>query len=60
MLFDSHPVADIIDEGLEINDALDFRIIKDDTQMRIIYYGKEWRGQELDENKIGKTFFTFG
>ena len=31
MLFVNHPVADIINEGLTINDEFDFRIIKVDT-----------------------------
>ena len=50
MLLPSHPLADIINEGIEIADALDFRITKDDTKMWFIACGKEeWRSQELDE-----------
>ena len=33
MQWASHPEADIINEGLEITDALDFRTIKDGTNM---------------------------
>ena len=49
MLCANHPVADIINEGLEIVDELDLRIIKDDTKMWCTYYEKEWRRQELDK-----------
>ena len=49
MLFVSHPVADIINGGLTINNEFDFRIIKDDTKMWFRDYDKEWRRQELDE-----------
>ena len=52
IMFASHPVADIINEGHEIAEALDFRIIKDDTKMWFIDYDKEWREQELDEQVI--------
>ena len=33
MRFVSHPVADIINGGLTINNEYDFRKIKDDTKM---------------------------
>ena len=33
MLFVNHAVADIINEGLTINNEFDFRIIKDDTNV---------------------------
>ena len=50
MMCVNHPVADIINDGLEIAEALDFRIIKDDNNMWFIYVDKEWRRQKLDEN----------
>ena len=51
MRFVNNPVADIINEGLEIVDAdeLDFGIIRDDTNMWFIDCEKEWPRQELDE-----------
>ena len=58
MLFVSHLVADIINEGLKADDALDFRIITDDTKMWFIDYDKEWRGQELDEQIMINIFKT--
>ena len=45
----SHPVADIKQRGLTINNEFDFRKIKDDTKMWFRYYDKAWRRQELDE-----------
>ena len=36
MMFVTHRVAEIINEGLEICDALDFRIIKDKSKMWFI------------------------
>ena len=53
MLSVSHPVADIMNEGLEIVDAFDFRIINDDPKLWFIDSDREeWRGQELDEQII--------
>ena len=49
MMFVCHPGADIINEGLELVEALDFRIIEDDTKMWLIDYDKEWRRQALDD-----------
>ena len=49
MLFVNHPVADLINDGLEIANELNFRIIKDETQIWFIGYDEERRGQELDE-----------
>ena len=45
----SHPVADIKQRGLTINNEFDFRKIKDDTKMWFRDYDREWRRQELDE-----------
>ena len=42
MLLVSHPVADIIHVGLTINNAFDFRTMKDDTNMWIRDYDKEF------------------
>ena len=49
MLFVTHPVADMINDGLKINHELKFRMIQDDTKMWFRDYDKEWRRQELDE-----------
>ena len=53
MLFVRHRVADIINEGPTINSEFDFRQIKYDTKMLFRDYDKEWRRQELDEQKMG-------
>ena len=50
MMFVNRPVADSINEGLDIVDALDIRIIEDKTKMWFLDYHKEWCRQEQDEN----------
>ena len=49
MLFVNHAVADIINEGLTINNEFDFRIIKDDTNVWFRDYDTEWCRQDLDQ-----------
>ena len=47
----NHPVVDMINEGLTINNELFLRIVKDDTKMWFRANNKELRRQELDKNK---------
>ena len=47
----NHPVVDIINEGLTINNELCLRIVKDDTKMWFRANKKELRRQELDKNQ---------
>ena len=49
MMCVSHLVADIINEGLELIEELDFIINKGDTKMRFIDFDIEWRRQDIDE-----------
>ena len=50
MLYVSHPVPDIINEGIVIDDFLDFRIIQDAYMMWLIVYDQEFCGQYLENN----------
>ena len=52
-----HPVANIMNEALEIGDVLDLIIIKYDYKMWFIRYDKEWRGQDLDDNNNENTIY---
>ena len=46
----NHPVVDIINDGLTINNELCLRMIKDDTKMSLKAYNKQWRRQELEKH----------
>ena len=53
----NHPVVDIINDGLTINNELCLRMIKDDTKMPFKAYNKQWRRQELENTYMIRHIF---
>ena len=53
----NHPVVDIINYGLTINNELCLRMIKDDTKMSFKAFNKQWRRQELETTHIIRHIF---